>query len=609
MSAALHRSPPTGPTGARARPLHREPRRARRPRRPRAACSSRSSPIRSGWPFTPNDIDLLAMNKGPSAKHWFGTDGVGRDVLARLLQGGRISLLVAVVVGGPSRLVIGFLVGAVVGLRRPLWPTRIAMRSVDLAMTLPPVIFLLVLASIIGTGIWPTIVVISLLSWPVLSRMVRARLLELRERDFVVASRGMGAGLGHLLFRHGLPNSHRHPRRLRDAAGRQRHPARGRPLLPRPRRAAARGELGQHAERGALHRGARAVSPGSGCSPAPRSCSRCSRSTSSATACAMPSTRAPISTEPAERNHHVEILRRRAPRRHPAQPRLQVDYPSYTRVLEYLIEGGVHGLFVLGSTSEVVFHRRGRPARDPRVTRRQGERPRAGLRRRHRPDHRPGDRPRQDRAVGRRRCRGRHRALLHPHQPARDHRPLPLRQGRGRHARSIAYDIPVCVHTKLERKTTVTLAREGTIAGLKDSSGDDGNFRYALLDLADTPDVFLMTGSEIVVDNALHDGRARRRPRPRQRRPARLRPALGRCPARRLGGGARGAGAALPPVRDRLGRRRPRRAPARPASAASRPRCAASASSPPTSWPGRSAPLNDDEAAKVDAILRAVGLC
>jgi 4-hydroxy-tetrahydrodipicolinate synthase len=67
----------------------------------------------------------------------------------------------------------------------------------------------------------------------------------------------------------------------------------------------------------------------------------------------------------------------------------------------------------------------------------------------------------------------------------------------------IAYDIPVCVHVKLQRQTVVTLAREGTIIGLKDSSGDDGNFRYALLDLADRKDVFLMTGSEIVVDNAL----------------------------------------------------------------------------------------------------------
>ena len=156
------------------------------------------------WPFAPNDIDLRALNKGPSAVHWFGTDGVGRDVLARLLQGGRISLLVAATSVAIS-LVIGFLIGAFAA-----FGGRIAdgatMRLVDLAMTLPPVILLLVLASITGTGIVPTIFVISLLSWPVLSRMVRARLLELRERDFVVASRGMGAGLWHLLFRHGLPN-------------------------------------------------------------------------------------------------------------------------------------------------------------------------------------------------------------------------------------------------------------------------------------------------------------------------------------------------------------------------------------------------------------------
>lgn len=156
-------------------------------------------------PYKPNDIDLLAMNAGPSAQHWFGTDGVGRDVLARTLEGGRISLLVAVssVVLSTS---IGFLVGAIAAFGGR-WADTLAMRSVDLAMTLPPVIFLLVLASIVGSGIWSTVVVIALLSWPVLSRMVRARLLELRERDFVMAARGMGAGLGHLLFRHGLPNS------------------------------------------------------------------------------------------------------------------------------------------------------------------------------------------------------------------------------------------------------------------------------------------------------------------------------------------------------------------------------------------------------------------
>ncbi len=101
---------------------------------------------------------------------------------------------------------IGFLVGglAAFGGRST---DAVMMRVVDLAMTLPPVILLLVLASITGTGLWPTVWVIALLSWPVLARMVRSRLLEVRERDFVVAARGMGAGVGHLLRCHGLPNT------------------------------------------------------------------------------------------------------------------------------------------------------------------------------------------------------------------------------------------------------------------------------------------------------------------------------------------------------------------------------------------------------------------
>ncbi|AKR54664.1 peptide ABC transporter permease [Youhaiella tibetensis] len=156
------------------------------------------------WPFGPNAIDLTALNKGPSSKHWLGSDGVGRDVFARLLQGGRTSLLVATTSVVIST-VIGFLVGAFAAFGGR-FADGTSMRLVDLAMTLPPIIFLLVLASIAGTGIAPTIFVISLLSWPVLARMVRARLLELRERDFVVAARGMGAGVPHLLFRHGLPN-------------------------------------------------------------------------------------------------------------------------------------------------------------------------------------------------------------------------------------------------------------------------------------------------------------------------------------------------------------------------------------------------------------------
>lgn len=189
----------------------------------------------------------------------------------------------------------------------------------------------------------------------------------------------------------------------------------------------------------------------------------------------------------------------------PLNDDFSVDYASYTRVLEYLIDGGCHGLFALGSTSEVVFYddAERRKILEHTVKIANGRVPViAGV-----------IDPTTDRVI-------RHAQTaksvgvdavvvtapfytitsqaetLDHFRMIRDAVDVPL----------IAYDIPVCVHTKLARQTVVTLANEGTIIGLKDSSGDDGNFRYALSDLAGNKDVFLMTGSEIVVDNALQMG-------------------------------------------------------------------------------------------------------
>jgi 4-hydroxy-tetrahydrodipicolinate synthase len=189
----------------------------------------------------------------------------------------------------------------------------------------------------------------------------------------------------------------------------------------------------------------------------------------------------------------------------PLNPDFSVDYNSYTRVLEHLIEGGCHGLFALGSTSEVVFYddAERRKILEHTVKIANGRVPViAGA-----------IDPTTDRVIKHVQTAksvgvdavvvtapfytitGQPEILDH-FRIIRDAVDIPL----------IAYDIPVCVHTKLARKTVVTLANEGTIIGLKDSSGDDGNFRYALLDLASNNDIFLMTGSEIVVDNALQMG-------------------------------------------------------------------------------------------------------
>ncbi len=157
------------------------------------------------WPIDPDAIDLVALNAPPGNGHPLGTDGVGRDVLARVLAGGRVSMMVACGSVAIATL-LGFLVGAIAALGGRVANT-IAMRLVDLAMTLPPVVLLLVLASVVGQGILPTILVIALLSWPVLARVIRARLLEVREREFVIAAHAMGAGFWHVLRRHALPSS------------------------------------------------------------------------------------------------------------------------------------------------------------------------------------------------------------------------------------------------------------------------------------------------------------------------------------------------------------------------------------------------------------------
>lgn len=183
----------------------------------------------------------------------------------------------------------------------------------------------------------------------------------------------------------------------------------------------------------------------------------------------------------------------------------KVDYPSFTRVLEHLIAGGVHGLFVLGSTSEVIFHDEAtrRAILDHAAKVNNGRVPLlAGV-----------IDPTTDRVIGH--CKAAKAAgadavvvtapfytrtnqaeTVDHFRYVKDGADLPV----------VAYDIPVCVHIKLERASINTLAREGAIVGVKDSSGDEGGFRYLVSDLADRPEIFLMTGAELTVDGVLLGG-------------------------------------------------------------------------------------------------------
>jgi peptide/nickel transport system permease protein len=161
-------------------------------------------------------VDLLARLEPPSAAHPLGTDDLGRDVLARLLQGGRVSLavglagaLLAAAIGTVIGLLAGYLGGAV---------DALLMRLTDMVISLPLLPLLIVLAAIdlgkLGlpaqgelAGVVRIVVLVALFGWTTTARLVRASVLSLRTREFVKAAQALGAGPAGILARHILPNA------------------------------------------------------------------------------------------------------------------------------------------------------------------------------------------------------------------------------------------------------------------------------------------------------------------------------------------------------------------------------------------------------------------
>ncbi len=156
-------------------------------------------------PYDPNDINVKAILLEPSTQHWMGTDGLGRDVLSRMLHGGRISLLVGLVAVGIST-GIGILLGAIAGFYRG-WVDTLIMRLVDVMLSIPSFFLILAVIAFLTPSIINIMIVIGLTSWMGVTRLVRAEFLSLSEREFVTASRTLGAKDARLIFTHLLPNS------------------------------------------------------------------------------------------------------------------------------------------------------------------------------------------------------------------------------------------------------------------------------------------------------------------------------------------------------------------------------------------------------------------
>ena len=156
-------------------------------------------------PFSTMEFgDVAEILNPPSKEHLLGTDDMGRDVLANLISGARISLLI----GGLATLIsmgIGTLIGIVSGYFGKGIDTAL-MRFTDFFMVIPWLPLMMVLAAILGTSIWNIIFVIGITGWAGTARVVRSQTLSVKERQFVERTVSLGAGSGHIMVHHILPN-------------------------------------------------------------------------------------------------------------------------------------------------------------------------------------------------------------------------------------------------------------------------------------------------------------------------------------------------------------------------------------------------------------------
>jgi peptide/nickel transport system permease protein len=149
---------------------------------------------RVGKPFLP-----------PSAEHRLGTNDIGQDIFSELVFGARISLTVGIVAA-----LVSLVIGTTVGLLAGVYPQRLGrflMRGVDVILVLPFLPLLIILAAYLGRSLLTTVVVIGLLSWAGSARVIRSQVLSLTGRDYVLASRSMGATDRHIVVAHILPRT------------------------------------------------------------------------------------------------------------------------------------------------------------------------------------------------------------------------------------------------------------------------------------------------------------------------------------------------------------------------------------------------------------------
>lgn len=156
-------------------------------------------------PYDPAAQNLVEKLQTPSASHWLGTDFLGRDVLSRVIYGGRVSMYVSLLSGSFAAVIgigLGLVAGYVTGIVR-----RVIMGMTDIILSIPGMVFTLIIAAIMGTGVMSLTLAIGIGMIPTYIRMVNGLVLSLKENDYIVASKLVGRSESKILVKHLLPNA------------------------------------------------------------------------------------------------------------------------------------------------------------------------------------------------------------------------------------------------------------------------------------------------------------------------------------------------------------------------------------------------------------------
>ncbi|WIV11895.1 ABC transporter permease [Proteiniborus sp. MB09-C3] len=156
-------------------------------------------------PHTYDKQDFTSINKEPSSSHWFGTDALGRDIFVRCWEGAKVSLFIGLV-SAVINVTIGIIYGGISGYLGG-YVDIIMMRFVEIIYSIPELLWVILLMVVLGTGLKTIIIAISISGWGGMARLVRGQVLQLKQMEFVLAAKTLGADTSRIIAQHLIPNA------------------------------------------------------------------------------------------------------------------------------------------------------------------------------------------------------------------------------------------------------------------------------------------------------------------------------------------------------------------------------------------------------------------